>query len=73
MVDLIPNQRVTLFAFWNSIKHQPLIHVVLTMMLKLHILSLITVFLADGINAWDNDYIKFNMKKLESGVEYLAS
>ena len=65
MVDLIRNQRVTLFAFWNSIKHQPLIPVVLTMMLKLHILSLITVFLADGINAWDNDYIKLNMNKLE--------
>ena len=34
--------------------------------LKLQILSLITVLLADGIDAWDNDYIKFNMKKLES-------
>ena len=27
---------------------------------------MITVLLADGIDAWDNDYIKFNMKKLES-------
>ena len=36
------------------------------MVLKLQILSLITVILADGIDAWDNDYIKFNMKKLES-------
>ena len=35
------------------------------MMLKLDVLSLIAVFLAHEINAWDNDYIKINMNKLE--------
>ena len=43
-----------------------IIQVNFPMVLKLQILSLITVILADGIDAWDNDYIKFNMKKLES-------
>ena len=45
--------------------NQPLIQVVLTMILKLHILSLITALLAYEIDAWDNKYIKINMKKLE--------
>ena len=36
------------------------------MVLKLQILRLIAILLADGIDAWDNDYIKLNMKKLES-------
>ena len=35
------------------------------MMLKSQILSSIAIFLAYGINAWDNDYIKLNMNKLE--------
>ena len=36
------------------------------MVLKSKTLNLTTALLGDGIDAWDNDYIKFNMKKLES-------
>ena len=35
------------------------------MSMKLQILSLITVILADVTNTWDNDYIEFNWRSLE--------
>ena len=39
---------------------------IFAMVFKSKILNLTNALLGDGIDAWDNDYIKFNMKKLES-------